>query len=44
MAIDYRGLGFGQQYFPDEEVVDETVINTNRPILDTYQRSPHRGF
>lgn len=44
MAIDYRGLGFGQQWFPDEEVVDETVINTNRPILDAYQRSPHRGF
>ena len=27
MAIDYRGLQYGQQYFPDEEVVDETVTS-----------------
>jgi len=27
MATDYRGLQYGQQYFPDEEVVDETVTS-----------------
>mgnify|MGYP003661003617 CR=1 FL=1 len=32
MAIDYRGLQYGQQYFPDEEV-DETVTNINYPNL-----------
>jgi len=35
MAIDYRGLPYGQQYFPQEEVVDETVISEypNKPFL-----------
>ena len=32
MAIDYRGLPWGQQYFPDEEV-DETVTGVNYPNL-----------
>ena len=34
MAIKYRGLPWGQQYFPDEEVVDETVTDINRPLPD----------
>ena len=50
MAIDYRGLQYGQQYFPNEEVVDETVTNINRPLPDYYtqqfgkQAFPHTGF
>ena len=30
MAIDYRGLSWGQQYFPDEQV-DETVTDIQYP-------------
>ena len=50
MAINYRGLPWGQQYFPNEEVVDETVTNINRPLPDYYtqqfgkQAFPHTGF
>ena len=35
MAIDYRGLGFGQQWFPEEQV-DEAVTDVtypNKPFL-----------
>ena len=50
MAINYRGLPWGQQYFPDEEVVDETVTDINRPLPDYYtqrfgkQAFPHTGL
>ena len=46
----YSGLEYGQQYFPDEEVVDETVTDINRPLPDYYtqqfgkQAFPHTGF
>jgi len=50
MAIDYRGLEWGQQYFPDE--VDETVTNIQYPGGNPIYPSrpswqagnPHIGF